>query len=395
MPENPIQEAKFDHVGRNGELVFSLRGMLFGVTVDDTLEHAILEAKQLKAEKQRYQQTPPTSSLPISQIQSLIRAGAEPEQVAQRYGLSETLVRRFSSGVETEKQYAIEQFFMLPAPKDSRVHTISELIERTLAAAGIGMESVSWSATRRGLEPWKITARFESAGNRVSASWSWNMHDNAMVCLDATAKKLVGENRASDDGDEGPNFPISLNIPGDSVRSARIERAVSAWRAPQSDSATSSPARPAPAAASSAATPSAAAPSQDRGAASKPPLPSVSKPVPNPAAATRPHQQTTPVSALTPAHDTRTQQASASPASARRDTPTEHDVHHVDTATGQSRQSAVQNASDADATATRKLSGDTNPAQTAADQAHDAKTQRRAHGKGRKMPSWDEILFGD
>lgn len=389
MPENPIQEAKFDHVGRNGELVFSLRGMLFGVTVDDTLEHAILEAKQLKAEKQRYQQTPPTSSLTISQIQSLIRAGAEPEQVAQRYGLSETLVRRFSSGVETEKQYAIEQFFMLPAPKDSRVHTVSELIERTLAAAGIGMESVSWSATRRGLEPWKITARFESAGNRVSASWSWNMHDNAMVCLDATAKKLVGENRASDDGDEGPNFPISLNIPGDSVRSARIERAVSAWRAPQSDPA-ASPARPAPAAASSAA-----APSQDRGAASKPPLPSASKPVPTPAASTRPHQQTTPVSALTPAHDTRTQQASASPASARCDTPTEHDVHHVDTATGRTRQSAVQNASDADATATRKLSGDTNPAQTAADQAHDAKTQRRAHGKGRKMPSWDEILFGD
>ena len=389
MPENPIQEAKFDHVGRNGELVFSLRGMLFGVTVDDTLEHAILEAKQLKAEKQRYQQTPLTSSLPISQIQSLIRAGAEPEQVAQRYGLSETLVRRFSSGVETEKQYAIEQFFMLPAPKDSRVHTVSELIERTLAAAGIGMESVSWSATRRGLEPWKITARFESAGNRVSASWSWNMHDNAMVCLDATAKKLVGENRASDDGDEGPNFPISLNIPGDSVRSARIERAVSAWRAPQSDSA-ASPARPAPAAASSAA-----APSQDRGAASKPPLPSASKPVPTPAASTRPHQQTTPVSALTPAHDTRTQQASASPASARRDTPTEHDVHHVDTATGRTRQSAVQNASDADATATRKLSGDTNQTQTAADQAHDAKTQRRAHGKGRKMPSWDEILFGD
>lgn len=389
MPENPIQEAKFDHVGRNGELVFSLRGMLFGVTVDDTLEHAILEAKQLKAEKQRYQQTPPTSSLPISQIQSLIRAGAEPEQVAQRYGLSETLVRRFSSGVETEKQYAIEQFFMLPAPKDSRVHTVSELIERTLAAAGIGMESVSWSATRRGLEPWKITARFESAGNRVSASWSWNMHDNAMVCLDATAKKLVGENRASDDGDEGPNFPISLNIPGDSVRSARIERAVSAWRAPQSDPA-ASPARPAPAAASSAA-----APSQDRGAASKPPLPSASKPVPTPAASTRPHQQTTPVSALTPAHDTRTQQASASPASARCDTPTEHDVHHVDTATGRTRQSAVQNASDADATATRKLSGDINQAQTAADQAHDAKTQRRAHGKGRKMPSWDEILFGD
>ena len=49
MPENPIQEAKFDHVGHDGELVFAVRGMLFSVAVDDTLEHAILEAKQVKS----------------------------------------------------------------------------------------------------------------------------------------------------------------------------------------------------------------------------------------------------------------------------------------------------------------------------------------------------------
>lgn len=53
------------------------------------------------------------------------------------------LVRRFSMAVETEKQYAIEQFLAVAAPKDSRVRTISELVERTLASAGIGMESVT------------------------------------------------------------------------------------------------------------------------------------------------------------------------------------------------------------------------------------------------------------
>lgn len=374
MPENPIQEAKFDHVGRNGELVFSLRGMLFGVTVDDTLEHAILEAKQLKAEQQRYQQTPQTSSLPISQIQSLIRAGAEPEQVAQRYGLSETLIRRFSSGVETEKQYAIEQFFMLPAPKDSRVRTISELIERTLAAAGIGMESVKWSATRRGLEPWKITARFESAGNHVSASWSWDMHDNTMVCLDETAKKLIGENRANDDNGDGPNFPISLNIPGDSVRSARIERAVSAWKTPQADATT---------------------PADARAAANKPPLPSSSAPVPRPSApAQRQHAVSVPAPAT--AQGTSTAQASQAPQPARtqNDTPKQHHVQHVDTS---SKQSAARTMPDADDAATRKLTADTGAqAQASAtNQPNDTKTQRRPHGKGRKMPSWDEILFGD
>lgn len=78
------------------------------------------------------------STLPISQIQSLIRAGADPARVAEKYHLSETLVRRFSMAVETEKQYAIEQFLAVAAPKDSRVRTISELVERTLASAGIG-----------------------------------------------------------------------------------------------------------------------------------------------------------------------------------------------------------------------------------------------------------------
>ena len=202
MPDDRLEKARFVRVSKTGDLVFSLGGREMAVSVDDTLERAILEAKQVRSEMRQAPQPHQQSTLPISQIQSLIRAGADPARVAEKYHLSEMLVRRFSMAVETEKQYAIEQFFMLPAPKDSRVHTVSELIERTLAAAGIGMESVSWSATRRGLEPWKITARFESAGNRVSASWSWNMHDNAMVCLDATAKKLVGENRASDDGDE-------------------------------------------------------------------------------------------------------------------------------------------------------------------------------------------------
>jgi hypothetical protein len=240
MPENPLKEAKFESVGSNGELVFSAVGSgRFTVEVNETLERAILEAKQIKADNLDAQQPHNAKTLPISQIQVLIRAGAEPEQVAQKYGLSTTLVRRFSASVQTEKQYAIEQFLSVPAPKESRVHSVSELIERTLAAAGIGMESVSWKATRRGLEPWKIIAQFESAGRHVRAEWHWNMHDNAIASLNAAAKKLLGEQRLGErDGvssthtegtavDDG--FSIALNLPGDSVRSARIERAVSAW----------------------------------------------------------------------------------------------------------------------------------------------------------------------
>lgn len=237
MSDNAFEEARFDHVEKTGELIFLAGDTRFRVQVNDTLEHAILEAKQLKSETSGRQ--PTSTTLPISQIQALIRAGANPEQVAQRYGLSEALVRRFSAAVETEKQYAIEQFLAVPAPKESRVRTLSELIERTFAAARIRPEDVTWQATRRGLEPWKIMASFSVSERRARAEWTWNMHDNAVTCLNSLAKKLIGQAvnrndsadfRGSADDDD---FLVTTSLPGDSARSARIEQAVSAWATPK------------------------------------------------------------------------------------------------------------------------------------------------------------------
>lgn len=238
MPENPFEEARFDHVGETGELVFVSGAGKFAVKVDDALERAILEAKQIRSEVQREHQPHTSTTLPISQIQSLIRAGADPARVAERYALSEALVRRFSAAVETEKQYAIEQFLAVPAPKESRVRTLSELIERTFAAARVRLEDVTWKATRRGLEPWKITAQFTSNGRTIRAEWTWNMHDNAVTCLNATAKKLIGEQDTPKTGDAeehtvDEDFLASLNLPGNSARSARIEQTVSAWNTPE------------------------------------------------------------------------------------------------------------------------------------------------------------------
>ncbi|MBT1162337.1 septation protein SepH [Bifidobacterium sp. SO1] len=234
MPENPLEQASFDHVDSAGNLVFAVGDARFSVAVDDTLERAILEAKQIRSEAQPVQPQA-TATLPISQIQSLIRAGADPAKVAERYHLSEALVRRFSAAVETEKQYAIEQFLAVPAPKSSRLHSLADLIEHTLATARIGMESITWQATRRGLEPWRIVARFMSANRELTAEWTWNMHDNAVTCVNATAKQLLGERpeprRTEPRGEAAvpSDGTRAANLPGDSIRSARIERTVSQW----------------------------------------------------------------------------------------------------------------------------------------------------------------------
>ncbi|MBT1181849.1 DUF3071 domain-containing protein [Bifidobacterium sp. CP2] len=193
MPDISPRGARLDHVSKAGDLVFEAGGERFIVTVDETLERAMLEAKQIRLEQLNVRQPSAADTLPISKIQQLIRAGADPAKVAERYGLAEALVRRFSASVQTEKQYAIEQFKRVPAPKGSRVRTVEELIAATLDMAGIDRSTLTWAATRRGHEPWHIIAQFLSAGRKVHAEWTWNMHDNTVVCLNAAARKLLGE----------------------------------------------------------------------------------------------------------------------------------------------------------------------------------------------------------
>lgn len=197
MADDSLRSARLDHVRETGELVFEAGGEHFLVTVDDSLERAILEAKQIRQETMRFNQPSTANTLPISQIQQLIRAGADPSEVAKHYSLNEALVRRFSAAVQTEKQYAIEQFKHVPAPKESRAHSLEELIDRTLQAAGVDRDTLAWGATRQAHEPWHIIARFVSAGRKVHAEWSWNMHDNTVTCLNAAAKKLIGEHDAA------------------------------------------------------------------------------------------------------------------------------------------------------------------------------------------------------
>jgi hypothetical protein len=193
MPEEPIRVAHFDHVTDEGDLVFVFDHRHFAVRIDDTLERGLMEAKQIRAEAQGIVQPQASSALPISSIQSYIRAGMDTARVAQQFSVNEAIVRRFSAPVETEKKYAIEQFLSVSAPKKSKARNNGELIEASLRNARISPASIAWNATRRNHEPWHIHAKFEAAGRMVKADWTWDMHDNSVSALNSTAKRLLGE----------------------------------------------------------------------------------------------------------------------------------------------------------------------------------------------------------
>ncbi|MFT8703935.1 septation protein SepH [Bifidobacterium aquikefiricola] len=192
MPEEPLRIAQFDHVSDGGDLVFVFDHRHFAVRVDDALERGILEAKQIRAEEEGFPSPQSASALPISRIQSYIRAGADPEAVARQFNIAQALVRRFSAPVETEKKYAIDQFLTVAVPPNSKAKSYGDLIDMTLRNARIAMSSITWSATRRGHEPWRIRAQFQSAGRIVTADWNWNIRDNTVSPINRQARRLIG-----------------------------------------------------------------------------------------------------------------------------------------------------------------------------------------------------------
>ncbi|PJM72568.1 hypothetical protein CS006_08290 [Bifidobacterium primatium] len=226
MSNETLKVAHFERVSENGDLVFSVDGNTFAVRVDDRLEQGILASKQIRQEREGSPDPQASATIPISTIQSMIRAGYSPEEVARNYSVGEALVRRFAQPVETEKKYAISQFFSAPVPGIAKNRNVSDMIASSLRGAHVSMDSVQWRATRNGREPWRIHASFETAGRPIKAEWSWDMRDNSVTPMNPTARKLLKsaefEAAAShdlfDDG-LGP-IPVSAGSPtdGDNVR---------------------------------------------------------------------------------------------------------------------------------------------------------------------------------
>ncbi|RBP99550.1 septation protein SepH [Bifidobacterium xylocopae] len=191
MPQEEIAKARFDHVSEHGELVFAHKRGLFAVTVDNALDRAILEAKQILEEEHGTPVPHASATLPISAIQTAIRAGFSTEQVAQEFAVNEALVRRFANPIETEKKYAVEQFLSMTAPKRGSAGSNQEAINRALGAAEVPLGSITWSATRENQGPWKIRASFRVADRAIQADWTWNMRENTITCLNMPAKQLL------------------------------------------------------------------------------------------------------------------------------------------------------------------------------------------------------------
>lgn len=192
-----VRKAEFDHVDKNGAVILKIGDEHVELDDSDAFEQGLLASKQVKAEERTDSLPPESESLPISQIQNLVRAGISTDKIAAKYSMEPALIRRFAQPIEQEKKSAIAQFLTVNIRQNDEVHRLGQLINSILSQAGVDTSTVEWSASRRKREPWRINASFAHQDHAYKATWSWNMRDNAVVAINPTAKKLLGESDAA------------------------------------------------------------------------------------------------------------------------------------------------------------------------------------------------------
>lgn len=193
-----MKQAVFDHVDSDGNLVLLVDGEETLLRPTGALRHAVENAPSLEHGCQSSPLPFEQQTLPIPQIQSLVRAGHSYKEISEKYKVSEEMVRRFGLPVEQEKRSAITQFLAVTWTGSDQESRIDEVIENGLSASGVDPDSVEWSARRILHQPWQITATFPHGGQSYSATWLWNMQDNTVSCANETARKLTGSDDDSD-----------------------------------------------------------------------------------------------------------------------------------------------------------------------------------------------------
>lgn len=198
MDDNSRITLTFAHADENGNLVIKnpVTHESYILPVTDELEQGIIAAKQTKRDQEGAPLPHTEKALPLSDIQTLIRAGHTPEEISNEYGVAVALVRRFAAPVETEKKFAIAQFLETTLNNDDASlpsSKVKDVIRSSMASLAADYSTIEWTVTRCGQSPWRVQATYDTSRTTETAEWMFNPRDHSVVCVNMPAKHLLGE----------------------------------------------------------------------------------------------------------------------------------------------------------------------------------------------------------
>ncbi|WP_193315376.1 septation protein SepH [Nostocoides sp. F2B08] len=133
------------------------------------------------------------------EVQTLMRTGLTPEEIADRTGWSVERIRRYEAPVLAEREYAANLAQQVYVRGGSSPLTLGNRVARRLHDRGVDPAATAWDSVRSEEGNWTVTATFAAGGRERTASWYFDMAGRTVVAADDEARWL-----SEDDTPAGP-----------------------------------------------------------------------------------------------------------------------------------------------------------------------------------------------
>ena len=161
----------------------------FRVTLDDRLAAAV------RGDLPRAGETAARdSTLTPKEIQSRLRAGESPAEIAREAGVAVARVERFSGPVLSERARVIDaarSSYLVRGRLGRSARPLGEVVTAALeSSSGYRSESEDWTTRRQEDGRWSVTVTWYARARTRTASWTWDPASKELTATDGPAAAL-------------------------------------------------------------------------------------------------------------------------------------------------------------------------------------------------------------
>lgn len=164
-------------------------GNQYTVRVSDTLR-ATVNAQRLAVVPQSAD-----ASIPIKEIQRLLRAGQTAEQIARDNNVALEKIERFAGPILSERIYIIDQAQQIAIRKEGGREPVTLLgvVISRLAPRNIDSSELAWDTWRLEDGTWTIELHYPNSSGVGIAQWSFDSTKRTVASMDENARWMMGD----------------------------------------------------------------------------------------------------------------------------------------------------------------------------------------------------------
>jgi hypothetical protein len=186
----------------------------FELSIDQALKDALTDAPP-KAAGPAMTRLPAQPRITPREIQMRVRAGEQPQAIADAYGAGLDWVVRFAGPVLAERERMTGEARRSKARRsttEGQTVIFGEAVDERFSAHGIDPVSVRWDAHRREDGQWIVTASWVGGQTERTAQWTFHLSGRSVAPVDDAAADLLSDRPIRPVPAPDPNTPPVLSV---------------------------------------------------------------------------------------------------------------------------------------------------------------------------------------